>query len=174
MAINIRPWKEGDENSLVKYANNVNISRNLRELFPHPYTLRDARTWIAFNKDMLPALNMAVILSDQVIGAIGIALKEDIYRKNAEIGYWIGEPFWGRGYATAAVRLMVDHTFLNYDVTRIYASMFEHNIASRKVLEKAGFRHEATFKKALFKNGRYADEIIMSLLKEDYLQEINR
>ena len=171
MAINIRPWKEGDENSLVKYANNENISRNLRELFPHPYTLRDARTWIAFNKDMLPALNMAVILGDHVIGAVGIALKEDVYRKNAEIGYWIGEPFWGRGYATAAARLMVAYTFENYDVTRIYASMFDHNIASRKVLEKAGFKHEATFKKALFKNGRYADEIIMSLLKEDYLQE---
>jgi [ribosomal protein S5]-alanine N-acetyltransferase len=168
MQISLRLWKEGDESSLVKYANNKNISRNLRELFPNPYTLRDARTWIAFNKDMLPALNMAIILDAEVIGAVGIALKEDIYRKNAEIGYWIGEPFWGRGFATEAVKLMIDYTFENYDVTRIYASMFEQNIASQKVLLKAGFKLEAILKKALFKDGRYADEIIMSLLKEDY------
>ncbi|MBR9997906.1 MAG: GNAT family N-acetyltransferase [Cyclobacteriaceae bacterium] len=169
MLIRIRPWKEGDEMNLVKYANNKNIARNLRELFPNPYTLSDARTWIAFNKDLLPALNMAIIWENEVIGAVGIVLKEDIHRKNAEIGYWIGEPFWRKGFATKAVKMMIDYTFENYDVTRIFASTFDHNIASQKVLLKSGFKLEARLKKALFKNGRYADEIIMSLLKEDYL-----
>ena len=171
MAIVIRPWREGDEISLVKYADNEKIARNLREIFPSPYTMRDARTWIAFNKDMLPALNMAIVLNQDVVGAVGIALKEDISRKNAEIGYWVGEPYWGKGIATEAVRRMVEYTFENYDVTRIYASTFDFNTASRKVLQKAGFRHEATLRKALFKDGRYYDEIIMSLLKEDYLHE---
>lgn len=169
MQINIRPWKEGDEDSLVKYANNKNIARNLRDFFPHPYTMSDARTWIAFNKDLLPALNMAIVLNKEVVGGVGIVLMEDIHRKNAELGYWIAEPFWGRGFATEAVKMMVDYTFQHYDVTRIFASTFDYNIASQKVLEKTGFKKEARLRKALFKNGRYADEIIMALLKEDYL-----
>jgi ribosomal-protein-alanine N-acetyltransferase len=170
MQIRIRPWKEGDEENLVKYADNKNIARNLRDLFPNPYTLDDARTWIAFNKDLLPALNMAILLDNDLIGGVGIALKEDIHRKNAEIGYWIAEPFWGKGYATEAVRLMVEYTFRHFDVTRIYASSFDYNAASQRVLEKTGFKMEARLKKALFKNGRYADEIIMALLKEDFLK----
>lgn len=169
MQIRIRPWQEGDEDNLVKYANNKNIACNLRDLFPSPYTLRDARTWIAFNKDLMPALNMAILLEEELIGSVGVVLKEDIHRKNAEIGYWIAEPYWGRGYATQAVRLMVDYTFQNYDVTRIFASTFDYNVASQRVLEKSGFRKEARLRKALFKNGRYADEMIMALLKEDYL-----
>lgn len=169
MQITIRPWKDGDEENLVKYANNKNIARNLRDLFPSPYTFSDARTWIAFNKDLLPALNMAIMLDDELIGGVGVVLKEDIHRKNAEIGYWIAEPFWGKGFATQAVSMMVDYTFQNYDVTRIYASTFDFNIASQRVLEKTGFQKEARLKKALFKNGKYADEIIMALLKEDYL-----
>ncbi len=169
MQIIIRPWKEGDEDNLAKYANNKNVARNLRDLFPDPYTLSDARTWIAFNKDLLPALNMAIVLDEEVIGGVGIVLKEDIHRKNAEIGYWVAEPFWGKGYATQAVRMMVDYAFQHFDFTRIYASAFDHNFASHRVLEKAGFKMEARLKKALFKNGRYADEIIFTLLKEDYL-----
>jgi len=169
MQISIRPWREGDEENLVKYANNINIACNLRDLFPSPYTPRDARTWIVFNKDLMPALNLAILLEEELIGSVGIVLKEDIHRKNAEIGYWIAEPFWGKGYATQAVRLMVEYTFQHYDVTRIYASTFDHNIASQRVLEKNGFRKEARLRKALFKNGRYADEMILALLKEDYL-----
>jgi len=168
MQITLRPWKEGDEKNLVKYANNKNVARNLSDLFPHPYTLGDAKTWIAFNKDLLPALNLAILSNEELIGGIGILLKEDIRRKNAEIGYWIAEPFWGKGIATKAVRLMVDYTFQHYDITRIYASTFEQNLASQRVLEKAGFKREARLRKALFKNGRYADEIVFSILKENY------
>jgi RimJ/RimL family protein N-acetyltransferase len=169
MQIKLRPWKEGDENNLAKYANNKKIAENLTDLFPHPYTSSDAKTWIEFNKDLLPALNMAILYGDDVIGGVGILLKEDIRRKNAELGYWVAEPYWGKGIATKAVRMMVDYAFQHYDVTRIYASTFDHNIASQRVLIKSGFKKEACLKKALFKNGRYADEIIFSLLKEDYL-----
>jgi RimJ/RimL family protein N-acetyltransferase len=174
MQITLRPWKEGDEENLVKYANNRNVARNLSDLFPHPYTPGDAKTWIAFNKDLLPALNLAIVCDEEVIGGVGIILKEDIRRKNAEIGYWIAESFWGKGIATQAVNKMVDYTFQHYDIARIYASTFDNNVASQRVLEKSGFRKEACLKKALFKNGRYMDEIIYFLLKEDYLQRTDK
>jgi len=170
MQITIRPWREEYIPNLIKYANNENVARNLRDLFPQPYTEEDAKTWIYFNKDLEPALNMAIILNGEAIGGVGIMLKEDIHRKNAEIGYWVAENYWGKGIATQAARLMVEYTFTNFDVTRIYASTFDYNVASQRVLEKIGFVKEARLKKALFKNGRYVDEVIMSILKEDFIR----
>ncbi len=168
MKITIRSWQEKDIPNLLLFANNEKVARNLRDQFPQPYTERDAITWIMLNKDLHPALNMAIVVDDKMAGGTGISIKDDIYRKNAEIGYWIGEPFWKKGIATEAVRQMVDHTFRNFEITRIYASTFDFNIASQKVLMKLGFNREARLRKALFRDDKYFDEIILSVLKEDY------
>lgn len=167
MKVTLRPWAEEDIPDLMRYANNEKVARNLRDRFPQPYTEKDAMTWIALNKNLRPALNMAIIADGRMVGGIGISVREDIHRKNAEIGYWVGEPFWGKGITTEAVRLMVAHTFEQFDVTRIYASTIHTNIASQKVLEKNGFLKEARLKRAIYKNDRYFDEVILSLLKKN-------
>ncbi len=169
MNVLVRPWQPGDEHYLVKFANNENVVRNLRDSFPHPYTEKDARVWIRMNKDLQPALNMAIEVDGKAVGAVGIMLKEDIYRKNAEIGYWLAQEYWGKGVASLAVKEMVKYAFENYDVMRIYASTFEENHASQRVLNKAGFKKEAVFRKSIIKNGKFHNEVVMSLLKEDYL-----
>lgn len=169
MKITIRPWQKGDEKYLSSYANNIKIANNLRDIFPHPYTWQDASRWISLNDQLSPALNMAILLKNEPVGGIGIALKEDIYRKNAEIGYWVAEDFWGQGIATRAMELMLKYTFDHFDVVRIYASTFDYNQASQRVLLKSGFELEARFRKAVFKNFKYHDELVYSLLKENYL-----
>lgn len=168
MKVTLDYWHEKYIPNLLLYANNEKITDNVRDRFPSPYTEEDARAWVALNKDLRPALNMVILAEGRMAGAIGISVKDDIHRKNAEIGYWVGEPFWGKGIATEAVRLMVSYTFRNFDVTRIYGSTFHSNIASQRVLEKNEFIREARLKNALFKKNRYFDEVILSFLKQDF------
>jgi [ribosomal protein S5]-alanine N-acetyltransferase len=152
----LRSWQLGDEESLAENANNPKITANVRDSFPHPYTIEDAKFWI--NLAHQQEGNFAIIVNEKAVGGIGILLKEDIYRKNAEIGYWLGEPYWGQGIITEAIKKMVDFTFANYDIHRIYAGVFEYNLASMRVLEKAGFQFETVLKKSLFKNGQLWDD----------------
>ena len=100
----LRPWKEGDEESLVRHANNRAIWRNLRDLFPHPYTLADARHWIQIANPSLKTTNFAIVVDGAAVGGIGLVLKDDVFRRSAEIGYWLGEEYWGRGIVSEAVR----------------------------------------------------------------------
>lgn len=161
LEVSLRKWQAGDEESLVENANNANIVANLRDIFPHPYTLEDAKFWVKLVQN--DATNFAIEVDGKAVGGIGILLKEDIHRKNSEIGYWLGEAYWGKGIISASVKEMVDYTFKNYDIHRIYAGIFEYNIASMRVLEKAGFQKEAILKKSLFKNGKLWDEHIYAL-----------
>ena len=135
----IRQWRDGDEESLAKYANNRNIWINLKDGFPHPYTVEDGVAWVQLQKDRDPVQGFTIATADEVIGGIGIRLQEDVHRGSAEIGYWLGEPFWGRGIATRALRALTDYAFANFDLVRLYATVFEWNPASARVLEKAGF-----------------------------------
>ncbi len=154
----LRKWQSGDEQSLVENANNYNIWKNLKDIFPHPYTITDAYEWVNIASNS--AENFAIQVEDKAVGAIGILLKEDIYRKNAEIGYWLGEPYWGNEIISTAIIDIVNYTFANYDVHRIYAGVFEYNIPSMRVLEKSGFEKEAILKKSLTKEGKLYDEHI--------------
>jgi [ribosomal protein S5]-alanine N-acetyltransferase len=106
---------------------------------------------------------MAIDINGEAIGGIGIHPKDDIECKNAEMGYWLGEPFWGNGIITKAVLQMVDYGFVNFEIDRIFARPFGTNIASQKVLEKTGFVLEARFAKTLFKFGEYQDELIYAI-----------
>ena len=140
---------------------------NLRNSFPHPFSVNDAISWISLNRNNLKPTNLAITINDDVVGGIGITQQSDIYQLNAEIGYWLGEAFWNKGIMTEAVKAMVDYTFTNFRVIRIYAGVFAYNIASMRVLEKAGFHQEAIHKHAIFKNGRVHDEHLYAILKPD-------
>jgi len=169
MSLSLRPWNNSDVHSLVKYANNKAIADNLRDAFPFPYTQKDAVRFLEMALSNDPhLLILAIDSKGEAIGSIGATLKQDVYRKNMEIGYWLAEPFWGKHIITEAVRRFIGHLWLSYDIRRIYAEPFANNIASRKVLEKAGFKCEAVFRQNVIKNGEYLDSCIYSILREEF------
>ncbi len=160
----LRPWQINDAESLAKFANNKNISDNLRDSFPYPHTIHDARTWLEFavnNKDLL----LAIEVNSEAVGGIGLIYKTDVYRKTAEIGYWLAEPFWGQGIMTEAIKKIVEYSFNNSKIIRIYARIFENNKTSARVLTKAGFKLEAVHKNSVIKNGLIMNELIYAILK---------
>lgn len=163
MEFKLRYWKNSDVDSLVKYANNKNIAVNLTDMFPYPYTRQDAEKFIAYATSDTPNHLFAIEIDHKAVGSIGIHPQNDIHRLNAELGYWLAEPFWGKGIITSAIRQVVNYTFDNTDVERIFARPFGTNIASQKVLEKNNFRLEARFEKILIKNGELKDELIYAI-----------
>lgn len=163
----LRPFRSGDEVSLQENADNISVWMNLRNSFPHPFSVNDAISWISLNYDKHKPANLAITIDDQVIGGIGITIQPDIYRLNAELGYWLGEAHWNKGIMTEAVKAMVDYAFANFKSIRIYAGVFDYNVASMRVLEKAGFRNEAIHQKAVYKNGEILDEHLFVILNPD-------
>jgi len=162
----IRSWQPGDEASLVKYANNRNISINMRDSFPHPYTVENARDWIKLASGQAPETNFAIAGPDEAIGGIGLRLGEDVFRRSAEIGYWLGEPFWGMGIATMAVIAVTGFAFSEFDLDRIHAHVFEWNPASARVLEKAGYCLEGRLRKSITKDGKTIDRFLYAKIRE--------
>lgn len=163
----IRPWQAGDEDSLVRHANNIKIWRNVRDAFPHPYTMKDAKGWIEQTGKESPVTNFAIEVDGQAVGAVGLMLQTDIFRRTAEIGYWLGEEFWGRGIVTEAVRATVEYGFANFDIARIFAGVLEWNKGSMRVLEKAGFQFEVRMRKAVTKDGHTMDDFIYAIVRDD-------
>lgn len=161
----IRPWQPGDELSLVENANNAQIWENLRDLFPYPYTLKDAQAWIRLTKKEKPRCNFAIEVDAKAVGGIGIALQQDVYRKSVEVGYWLGEKYWRRGIMTEAVQALTEYAFETFEICRVYAGIFEWNKASMRVLEKAGYECEGRLKKSVTKNGRTGDQFIYAIIK---------
>jgi ribosomal-protein-alanine N-acetyltransferase len=161
----LRPWRVGDEPSLVRYANNRNVSRNLKDRFPFPYTAADADTWIGHVATQTPATAFAIVVDGAAVGGIGIELGTDVHRRSAEIGYWLGEPFWGRGIATEALRALTDYAFATFDICRLEAGVFDWNPASARVLEKAGYTLEGRARSAVVKDGRLGDRLLYALVR---------
>lgn len=165
VVFNLRRWQPGDEASLVKYANNYDIWRNVRDVFPYPYTYADAQDWIHLcEKEKQPTV-FAIEVEGEAVGGIGIVLGKDIYRCNAEIGYWLGQPFWGKGIMTQAVIEVTAYAFRQFPVQRIFAGIFDYNLASMKVLQKAGYEREAILKKSLCKEQNLYDEYIYTIFR---------
>jgi RimJ/RimL family protein N-acetyltransferase len=161
MKILLRQWLNNDAEPLAMLANNKNIADNLRDHFPHPYTLEDAKKWIAINKNKNPVTNFAIEADGILVGGCGMILQDDVYRRSAEIGYWIGEPFWGKGMATEAIKLLTEQLILSCpDIVRIYAEVFENNKSSMRVLEKNNFYLESIRQKAVVKNNRLMDDYV--------------
>lgn len=155
----IRSWTADDVDSLATYANNRKIWMNLRDAFPYPYTKRDAREFIYAVRQRSPETTFAIEVDGQAIGSIGFVLRSDVERVSAEIGYWIAEPFWGRGITTEALKAVTAHAVSAHGLTRIYALPFAWNIASCRVLEKAGYFLEARLRRSAIKNGKITDQM---------------
>ena len=160
----LRPWTLNDAPSLCLHANNIKIASFLRNAFPYPYTLKDAISWLQSNEDN-PNLLMAICVNNVAVGGIGIIHNTDIYRKSAEIGYWLSEDYWNKGIMTDAIKTLTDYSFSNLGLIRIYAGIFETNKASARVLIKAGFDLEAIHKQAVVKNQIIMDEHIYAKFK---------
>ncbi len=166
VSVKLRAWQNSDLEGLVKYANNRNISRNLTDQFPFPYTKEKGEEFIAYARGKGPNHIFAIDLEGQAIGGIGIHPQADIFRKNAELGYWLAEEYWGRGITTEAIRLVIDYAFENLDVDRVFARPFGSNIPSQRVLEKNGFVLEARFEKTIIKGDEYQDELVYALRRK--------
>ncbi|HSL89186.1 MAG TPA: GNAT family protein [Ignavibacteriaceae bacterium] len=167
----IRSYENSDIDALIKYANNVNVSRWLMNTFPFPYTTDEAVIWLANCAAQDPETNFAIADDKELIGAIGLKLFDDVFIHNAEIGYWLGEPFWGKKIITNAVKEMTKFGFNNFNLNRIFANVFEGNPASASVLENCGYSLEGILKKAVFKKGKFLDQYIYAILKEEFIKQ---
>jgi RimJ/RimL family protein N-acetyltransferase len=163
MEFTLRPWSLNDLGDLIAYANNFNVAKNLTNQFPHPYGPAHGKAFIKMANAEKPLRILAIDIEGKASGAIGLHPQADIHCKNAELGYWLAEPFWGKGIMAKAVSQVVDYGFKNFDLVRIFARPFGTNLGSQRVLEKAGFSLEARLDKTLFKNGEYLDELIYAV-----------
>lgn len=166
----IRSYDNTDAQALIKYANNYNVSKWLKNTFPHPYTEDDAIVWLANCAVQDPETNFALANDNELIGGIGLKLSDDVFIHNAEIGYWLGEPFWGKNIVTAAVKEMTKYVFNNFDINRLFAGVFEGNTASVRVLQKCRYKLDGIMQKAVYKEDKFLDQYIFALLKEDYIK----
>lgn len=155
----LRELTEADLPLLAKYANNEKVSVNLRDGFPSPYTIDDAKFFFYMVNSQSPKTIFAIEYQGNYVGNISLLVGSDVYSKSAEIGYFIGEPFWNKGITTKAVNLIVKFGFEKLDIVRIYTGVFDFNVASQKVLEKCGFVKEAVFEQAICKNNKIYNEI---------------
>ncbi len=162
------PWDDAHVDAVVRIADSYRVWLNLRDTFPHPYTAEDARGWVAFNRELEgPTQNFALLRDGELVGGAGVEPLEDVQRIGGEIGYWLGEPYWGHGYATEAVRALTEYAFSEMDLMRCEAGVFGYNLASVRVLEKAGYAHEGTLRRAVLKDGRITDRLLYAKLREE-------
>jgi RimJ/RimL family protein N-acetyltransferase len=162
----LRPWNEADLESLVENANNLSIAKFMTDGFPHPYAAENGKAFIAFATKDDPVHIFAIDIEGKGVGGIGIHPQQDILRKNAELGYWLGEKYWGNGILTRAIPQVLEFAFTTYDINRVFARPFGTNVASQRVLEKTGFSLEATLEKTVFKNGEFLDELIYAIRRD--------
>lgn len=156
----IRSWRNDDEESLPIQANNRKIWLNLRDQFPHPYTTGDAQRWLQHITAVRPESSFAIDVAGEAVGGIGLVLQSDIERCSAEVGYWLGEQYWGRGIATAALKTLTAYAFKNFNLTRVFALPFARNDASIRVLEKAGYTCEGRLRRSAIKDGVVLDQFM--------------
>ena len=136
--------------------------------FPHPYLQTHGEAFIIFANSDDPIHIFAIVVNDQAVGGIGIHPQQDIYSKNAELGYWLSETYWGQGIIPKAIAQMLQFAFSTYDIHRVYARPFGSNMASQRVLEKTGFKLGARLKETIYKNEQYQDELIYSLTRNEF------
>ena len=165
----LRPWSARDEDALVRYANNRNIARTLRDAFPHPYTRDDARQWLeARAADDGPTLDFAIELDGEAVGSVGLKTRSDILRRSLEVGYWLAEPLWGRGLVPEAVSAVVDYAFATFhEIEVVQAHHIASNPSSGRVLEKCGFRLDGRLRRAAIKEGVVEDLLVYSRTRDD-------
>lgn len=149
------------------HASDRDVWLNLRDQFPHPYTRADAEAWVQLASEQVPVSALAIEVESQAAGGVGLTLRDDVEKVSAEIGYWLGQRFWNRGIATAAVRAVTKYGFEQFSLTRIYALPFASNVASHRVLEKAGYVREGVLRRSAIKNGIVVDQVLYAVTDQD-------
>ena len=164
----VRSWRKQDAGDLVPHANDRRVWRNLRDAFPHPYRIDDAERFIAMATQMSPETYFAIEVNGHAVGGVGYTLHTDVERIGAELGYWLGAEFWGRGIATSVVRAVTACAFEAHpELCRLYAVPFAWNPASARVLEKAGYRREGTLRRSALKDGHVLDQWMYAIVREE-------
>jgi RimJ/RimL family protein N-acetyltransferase len=158
----IRPWAEADAAALQRHANNRRVSIHLRDRFPFPYEMEQARAFLGWIAKQDSPTVWAIEVGGEAVGGIGIEPETDVERVSAEIGYWLGESFWGRGIATAALTAVTAEAFKRFEFTRLYALPFADHAASVRVLEKAGYVREGHLRQSAIKDGRIRDQLLFA------------
>ncbi|ERM83406.1 GNAT family acetyltransferase [Rhodonellum psychrophilum GCM71 = DSM 17998] len=167
-SISLVSWQDGHFHSLYPLANNPNIAKNLKDSYPQPYTIHDARFWIEHNQKFNPPQNFAIEFEGKLAGSIGCEIGKNELSTNLELGFWIGEPFWGKGIATEAVQLYSEYVIEKFpEIKRIYAQVYDFNFACMKVLENAGYVPEAILKHGYIKNGEVGDLFQYVMIRDD-------
>jgi RimJ/RimL family protein N-acetyltransferase len=156
----VRLRHPSDADALVRHANNINVAKQLRDRFPHPYTRADAVAFLRHCAVAEAQTSLAIEVEGEAAGGIGFVRGSDVERFSAEIGYWLGEQFWGRGIVTEALTMVTEHAFRSFNVLRLFALPFADNIGSARVLEKAGYVREGTLRSSSVKYGAPRDQVI--------------
>lgn len=169
MNCRIRKWELSDAKDLAAALSNTKIQDNLRDGLPYPYTEQDGIDYISamLSADENDTFAFAITIEGKVIGSIGVFRQGNIHRQTAELGYYIAEEYWGKGIMTEAIKQICKYVFDKSDIIRIYAEPFAYNLASCRVLEKAGFQYEGTLRKNAVKNGKIIDMKMYSLLRNE-------
>ncbi|HEX5027132.1 MAG TPA: GNAT family protein [Agriterribacter sp.] len=161
MKVILRSWQKSDRLILAELANNVKIWNNLRDRLPHPYNIHHADTFIKYCIQQNPPQVLAIEADGKLVGCTGVQMQDDVSRISAELGYWIGEPYWGQGIAGESIKLMTNYAFETFPILiRIYARVFEYNKPSMKALEKNGFYLESIQRQSAIKNNAIVDEYV--------------
>lgn len=155
----LRPWREDDAAAVVKYADNRKVWRNLGHRFPNPYTEADAREWLP-KAAAAPDTTFAIEVDGEAAGGIGYEVLDGLFPRVGQLGYWLGEPFWGRGIATEAVGLVTASALASRNLLRMQAYVYEWNPASGRVLEKNGYQLEGRLRRAVEKDGAVIDVLL--------------
>ena len=157
-----------DAAAVVREANNINVARQLRDRFPHPYTRENASAFLKAATSAAETSNLAIDVNGEAVGAIGYVPGIDVERYSAEIGYWLGESHWGQGIATEALLLVTDHVFSTVNLLRLFAMPFADNTGSMRVLEKAGYVREATLRASSVKYGQARDQALYAKINTQW------
>lgn len=168
----IRSWSRDDIASLTQHANDHEVWKGMRDVFPHPYSEADAADWVSYSNKQEPERNFAIDVAGAAIGGIGFVFMDDVYRYCAEIGFWLGREYWGRGITSEAVMLATRFAFAHFDVVRIFGVVFMTNVASRRVLEKCHYTHEGTLRTSAFKDGQFVDSDVLAMVSKEQLQKV--
>jgi len=156
----LRPWHLSDEASLVRHANNLNVAKQLRDRFPHPYTRSDARAFLKSASTARPCTNFAIEVGGEAAGGLGYVPGTDVERYSAEVGYWLGEELWHRGIVSEALALFTEYAFTELNLIRLFAVPFTDNVGSILVLEKAGYLREGVLRSSSVKYGQLRDQAL--------------
>ena len=164
----LREWREADAKELVCIMNNKNIQDNLRDGIPYPYTQQDAAVFIErmMTRDKNKLFAFATEAEGRLVGSISVSRMGNVHLRTGEMGYYIGQNYWNKGYGSSAARQIVQYVFDNTDIVRIFAEPYAYNSASCRALEKAGFTFEGLLRKNAFKNGKLVDMKMYAVIKE--------